>query len=291
MPSPAAHPLDQALSGGGRAAPEPLDGMLAMRVDKDQARGRVRRWVRRSWLAPSGFRRARVGDAQPVQLPCYAFNTNTVSEYTASTTKTRSSGSGETKRSQSYTEHKSGNLAVDFRDLTICSVTTLDVPNLRRLEPWPTDALVAVDPAASGAAPAAGVTLPEASTRARQRVEREISSKIEKRIGGKNPSVDKLTTATTGESYRHLLLPVLVVPVTAGFTTQYVLVNGVTGKVGGRRPTSRVKRWLAAFGAILLLFVLAGALLWPNDCNPVCDGGDQGYGGAPLATAIAGRST
>jgi hypothetical protein len=280
----AAHPLDHARTGG--TAPEPIDGMLAPRVAADEARGNVRRWVRRSWLAPSGFRHAKVGDAQSVQVPCYAFNTNTVTEYKANTTKSRSSGSGDNKRSESYTEHKAGNLSVDFRDLTVCSVPTLDVPNLSRLEPWPTDALIAVDPAASAASLPASVVLPEASTRARQRVDQEIRRRIEKKMGGKNPRVQNLTTATTGESYRHLLLPVLVVPVITGFATQYVLVNGVTGKVGGRRPTSAVKRWLAAFGAIWLLFVLAGALLWPTDCNPVCDEGDDGYVGAPTAAAV-----
>lgn len=271
------HPLDQERAarvpaGGGVAEPEPLDGVVPFSIDAAEARRRVQRWVRWSLLAGPGFRSASLSEPVAIHLPCFTFSAHTESTYEGTTQVSRQTGSGKSRRTVTRTEHRDGRVVETFHDLPVCAVPTLDAPNLRRAEPWPTHTLAPPDSGShdADATPPSQLSLRAAADLGRARIEEEIRCAVREEMGGKNQQIRALNSTLTGQTYRHVLLPVVVVPVTYRLTTQYVLVNGATGKVGGRRPGNRRRRTAAVLGAICLGMALFAGLVWPEECNPRC---------------------
>ncbi|MGQ0624022.1 MAG: hypothetical protein ACT4PP_05110 [Sporichthyaceae bacterium] len=279
------HPLEPALARANERgpAPEELDGLIPFDLTEAEAAARVRRWVRRSWLAPAGYRRAVIGSPSAVYLPCYTFSARTDSHYTGTTQKFHRKGSNATTK----TKRKSGRLQRTFDDLPVCSVPALEVSNLRRLEPWPAHRLTSVQAMESSRALAPQLGLAAAAPAGRDRLDEEIRREINDELGGDRRSIDSLQTNRTEESYRHLLLPVVVVPVTHRLFTQYVLVNAASGKVGGQRPPGH-RRLILFVAALWLLFALVGVAL-PDDCNPRCPQEPQGAPAGPAAEFIVHR--
>ena len=62
----------------------------------------------------------------------------------------------------------------------------------------------------------------------------------------------------SGQTFKHILLPVWLLTYTYGSKNYQVTVNGVTGKVGGEYPLSWVKIMIAVLIAIIILLIFLG---------------------------------
>ena len=83
-----------------------------------------------------------------------------------------------------------------------------------------------------------------------------ITQDVRRDIGGDEQRVDRVQTATSNETFRHLLLPVWIGAYRFQGKVFQVVVNARTGEVQGERPYSAIKITLLVFAIIIGLMVL-----------------------------------
>jgi hypothetical protein len=64
----------------------------------------------------------------------------------------------------------------------------------------------------------------------------------------------------SGQTFKHILVPVWVLAYTYGAQTYQVIVNGYTGTIAGKHPLSWVKITFAIIGVIILIIIIAAII-------------------------------
>ncbi|HVE25963.1 MAG TPA: hypothetical protein VNC22_11180, partial [Sporichthya sp.] len=77
-------------------------------------------------------------------------------------------------------------------------------------------------------------------------------------IGGDHQRIHRADTSWSGQTYRHLLLPIFLLVVMFQAKPYQVFVNGVTGEVHGQRPYSWIKITLAVIAALIVVGIGLG---------------------------------
>ncbi|MGQ0468163.1 MAG: hypothetical protein ACT4QG_22955 [Sporichthyaceae bacterium] len=252
--------------GDIHAAPRrlPVDGVVPFGLDQPSAKGCVETWIKSRWFAPNAFKKySSTGSFSAVYLPFFTFDAYTSTEYTGQRgdTRTRTVGSGENRRTETYTDwsHASGTVDMGFNDVAVGADASLDADRLRDLEPWPTGQAFGFRPEylAGAISRTYDLTLPQCHGNAQERMTDEIRDGVKSDIGGDQQRIHSMETTWSGQTYRHLLLPLFLLVVTFRQEPFQVFVNGVTGEVHGQRPYSRVKIALAS-----LLAAAVGLGVW-----------------------------
>lgn len=244
------------------AAPQrlPVDGVVPLGIDQPQAKAHVEEWISKRWFAPNAFKKySSTGSFAAVYLPFFTFDSQTSTYYDGmrGDTRTRSVGSGQNRRTETYTDwsHASGRVELSFDDVAVGAEHSLAADRLRDLEPWPTAQARAfkAEYLAGAVSRTYERTLAECHGSAQGRMSEEITESVKRDIGGDQQRIHEQTTTWTAQTYRHLLLPLFLLVVMFRQEPFQVFVNGVTGEVQGQRPYSWVKIALASvLGAILI---------------------------------------
>lgn len=248
-------------------------GVLPFLVGRDDARRRVRAWIRGRRFAPRDFVRWAASDdggLQGIYLPYWTFDSETSTEYeglrgehywVTETYTTRENGRQVTKTRQVRKTRwypASGTVHVDFDDLLVCGSRSLPDGEIRALEPWDLARVVAYRPhyLSGFRAQTYELDLAEGWHAARERMEEDIVSAIRSDIGGDQQQVGDFRTAHRRPTFKRLLLPVWLGAYRYRERAYRILVNARTGEVQGERPWSVWK-----IAAAVVLIALAVALL------------------------------
>lgn len=249
------------------AAPKrlPVDGVVPFGLDQPSAKGLVDTWIESRWFAPNAFKKySSTGSFSAVYLPFFTFDAYTSTEYTGQRgdTRTRTVGSGENRRTETYTDwsYASGTVEAGFNDVAVGADGSLDSDRLRDLEPWPTEQAFGFKPEylAGAVSRTYDRTLPQCHGSAQGRMTEDIADAVKNDIGGDQQRIGSMDTTWSAQTYRHLLLPLFLLVVTFRQAPFQVFVNGVTGEVHGQRPYS----WVKIAFASLLAAILVGLGVW-----------------------------
>jgi len=71
-----------------------------------------------------------------------------------------------------------------------------------------------------------------------------------------------VTSNFSGQTFKHILVPIWIIAYTYGAKTFQVVVNGYTGSITGRHPLSWVKITLAVIGLLVVLII--GLAIYAN---------------------------
>ncbi len=248
------------------------DAVLPVKVTKDVAQGEVRDWISSRWFAPNALKKMAQQDGiAAVYLPYWTYCADTSSEYTGQRgvhyytteyyTETDSNGNS-VQRSRQVMETAwtaaSGHVARNFEDVLVPATKAVNETRLNALEPWDLPALRAYEPAylAGFKAQRYQVDLPAGFEKAKAAMEVVIEKDVRKDIGGDEQRVGHVQTATSNETFKHLLLPVWIGAYRFQGKVFQVMVNARTGEVQGERPYSALKIAMLVVGILLLLAIL-----------------------------------
>jgi predicted RNA-binding Zn-ribbon protein involved in translation (DUF1610 family) len=244
---------------------QPVDGVVPFGIDQQQAKELVEGWISQRWFAPNAFKKySSTGSFNPVYLPFFTFDAQTLSDYAGERgiTHTRTVGSGQNQHTETYTvwHYVEGTVDLPFDDVAVGASTSLDPERMSKLEPWPTrDAVTFRGEYLAGAVSRSyDLDLPQCYGHARQRMETEIAGAVRSDIGGDQQRIHQINTSWRDQTFRHLLLPLFLLVVTFHQKPFQVYVNGVTGEVHGQRPYSWVKITLAVLAALIVAGVAIG---------------------------------
>lgn len=241
---------------------EPVDGVLAFRVERTTAQEHLVNWVRSRWFAPGAFTRQGVqGRFNGVYLPYWTFDSLTATHYAGRRGEHYfvTVGSGKNRRTVMRTRWypASGAFQRLFDDLLIVASTGIPTKRVDALEPWPVHQCTPFSPALlAGFLARTYDVQPDAGfASARERMEEQLRQDVRARIGGDVQQIDSMHVRYDAVTYKHLLLPVWMMAYRFRTKSFQVVVNACTGEVQGDRPWS----WFKVTGFILALAGTIGA--------------------------------
>jgi DNA-directed RNA polymerase subunit RPC12/RpoP len=249
-------------------------GVVPFALSEAQARQAMTNWLGRLWFAPSGLQDyARKGRALTgIYVPYWTFDADTVSRYQGErgevwyeTRTVTVNVNGRMEQREEQIPHinwypAAGVVQRRFDDVLVMASKSLPQRYIDALEPWTLSELRDYSPDYLAGFQAEGYTvgLEAGHGAARAAMDGVIQMDVRRDIGGDQQRIHSIDTQASGETFKHILLPVWMAAYKYGGRSYRFVVNGQTGRVQGERPWSA---WKIA-GAVVLALIAAGALAY-----------------------------
>jgi hypothetical protein len=243
-----------------------------MKLGNDQVRDSIRQWYGTRWFAPNKLKRAALTDTvKGLYIPYWTFDAQVHAEWTAESgyyyyeTETFRDANGQVQTRQVQKvrwEPSSGSLDHFFDDELVPASRGVQEQMLRKIEPFPTT----TDLVPYNAGYLSGwvveryqLDLVGAAQEARQEMDTEMERLCGAEVPGDTHRNLQVENDYSGQTYKHILVPIWLLTYNYGARNFQVVVNGYTGVIAGKYPKSWIKitlavlAGLAAAGILLLL--------------------------------------
>lgn len=240
-------------------------GVVAFKITAKQAAERFNTWLKKKWFCPTEAKKSCQADSfTGIYLPYWTFDTQTHTEYTAEygiNKKRKKNGQEET-----YTEwhSTSGTFEHFVDDELVCGTTQHEQGILASIEPYDTEDNKAYRPEyiAGFAAERYSIGLKDAWEKAKAAIKGKLTSLIGNKVVSDHNADTyrnvKLNTTYNAVTYKYLMLPVWISSFTYKGKIYQFMVNGQSGKVGGKSPVSALRVAIAVLIVCLILFIIFG---------------------------------
>jgi hypothetical protein len=243
--------------------------LLPFKVTAASIRERMRAWYAARWFAPGKLKRlALVDQVKGMYIPYWTFDAQAECPWRAeagyyyyvSESYTDNQGKRQTRQVRKVRwEPASGHVSHFFDDQPVPGSRGVDARLLRGIEPFPTKELVPYDTAfLSGfIVEHYQVVLLDAAKQGRARMDSELRALCSAQVPGDTQRNLEIFPTYSGETFKHILVPVWLLTYTYGRKTYQVLVNGSTGRIAGKYPLSVWRVLAVIVAALLALSVVA----------------------------------
>jgi Zn finger protein HypA/HybF involved in hydrogenase expression len=248
------------------------ESVLPMKISDHQVRDSIRQWYGSRWFAPNKLKRAALTDTvKGLYIPYWTFDAQVHGEWTAESgyyyyvTETYRDANGQTQTRQVQRirwEPSSGSLDHFFKDELVPASRGVQEQMLRKIEPFPTT----TDLVPYNAGYLSGwvveryqLDLVSAAQEAREEMDGEMQSLCAAEVPGDTHRNLQVQNDYSGQTYKHILVPIWLLTYNYGARNFQVVMNGYTGAIAGKYPKSWIKitlavlAGLAAAGIMLLL--------------------------------------
>jgi hypothetical protein len=261
--SPALVPYDEI------KAPIRPESVLPFKITESDVRDKVHDWYRSRWFAPNRFKhRAFTDTIHGLYLPYWTFDAQVAAQWTAEaghyyyTTEqyTDSKGDRQTRQVQHVRwEPARGALAHFFDDELVPASRGVPGNLLKGLEPFPTRELAPYDAGyVSGwVVEQYQIDLVAAAQQSRVAMDAELRRLCAAQIPGDTHRNLAVTADYSGQTFKHVLLPVWLLNYQYGGTTYRIAANGFTGALAGNYPKSWIKIAFLVLAILIVLLVVA----------------------------------
>jgi hypothetical protein len=244
--------------------------LLPFKISETQVREQIRRWYASKWFAPNAFkRRALVDTVHGIYIPYWTFDAQVHCPWWADagyyyyTTETYRDSNGRTQTRQVQHvrwEPASGVIDRFLDDEPVPGTRGIDQDLLRAVEPFPTGELVPYDTAfLSGfVVEHYQVVLIEAAQRSKEQMHQKLMALCASEVPGDTYRNLRIEPEYSGQTFKHILVPVWLLAYTYGSKRFQVVVNGYTGTIAGRYPKSI---WKILFVTLVILLILLVVLM------------------------------
>jgi hypothetical protein len=249
-------------------APIRPQSLLPFTVTEGNVREQIRKWYASKWLAPNKLRtRALVDRVHGVYIPYWTFDAHVVCPWDAEaghyyyTTETYREG-GQTRTRQVRHvrwEPASGEVRHFFDDEPVPGTQGVATRLLKQVEPFPTQELKPYDTAfLSGfVVEHYQVVLFDAAKRSQDQMNAQLYQMCAAQVPGDTFRNLQIHPTYSGQTFKHILVPVWLLTYNFGAKIFQVVVNGVTGRMAGDYPKSPWKIALLVLLAIIVFVIIA----------------------------------
>ena len=243
--------------------------ILPFTVDERRVRALLRRWLGSKWLAPGKLKRkALVDQVHGLYLPYWTFDAQVRCPWQAESgtyyyvpeSYRDSQGRRRTRMERKVRwSPASGTLEHFFDDEPVPGTRGMPLNLLRQVEPFPSGDLVPYDTAfLSGfVVEHYQVVLIDAAKASREQMESQLYRLCARQIPGDTYRNLHIAPRYSGETFKHILVPVWHLTYDYHGELFHILANGATGRIAGRYPWSR---WKIALLVLAVLAVIAAFL-------------------------------
>lgn len=245
------------------------ESLLPMNVSENQVRDNVRRWYRTRWFAPNRLRSAALTDTvKGLYIPYWTFDAQVHADWTAESgyyyyeteTYTDANGKEQTRQVQKVRwQPSSGEVDHFFDDELVAASRGVQPDLLRKVEPFPTQQL---KPYQAGylsgwVVERYQIDLVSAAQQARKVMDGKMIALCDQEVPGDTHRNLSVNSDYSGQTFKHILVPVWLLSYSYGPRAFQVVINGFTGAIAGRYPKSWVKILLAVLAGLAAIGVVA----------------------------------
>ena len=260
--SPALVPYDEI------KAPIRPESVLPFKVTQSEVREKVRDWYRSRWFAPNRFKsRAFTDTIHGLYLPYWTFDAQVAAQWRADagyfyyTTESYRDSKGNTQTRQVQHvrwEPASGALEHFFDDKLVPASRGVPGDLLGGLEPFPTKELAPYDAGyVSGwVVEQYQIDLVAAAQQSRVAMDAELRRMCAAQVPGDTQRSLEVEADYSGQTFKHVLLPVWLLNYQYGGQTYRIVANGVTGALAGKYPKSWIKITFLVLAIVLVLLIV-----------------------------------
>ncbi|MBN9689643.1 MAG: zinc ribbon domain-containing protein [Verrucomicrobia bacterium] len=250
------------------------ESLLQFKISDTQVRDAIREWYGQRWFAPNALgTRAMTDQLHGVYLPYWTFDAQVHADWTAESgyyyyeteSYTDSDGRRQTRQVRRIRwQWSSGSLDHFFDDELVCASKGVDHQLVGEIEPFPTEELKPYRPdyLAGWIVERYQIDLVAAAQHSREVMSAKLNELCARKVPGDTHRNLQVSADWSGQTFKHILVPVWLLTYQFHGTTYHVLVNGYTGAIAGNYPKSFWKILFAVLG--VLLFVLIVVLLGRN---------------------------
>ncbi len=251
------------------------ESLLPMKLPEGQVRDSMRRWYGTRWFAPNRLKTAALTDtAKGLYIPYWTFDAQVHADWTAESgyyyyeteTFRNANGQMETRRVQKVRwEPSSGSLDHFFDDELEPASRGVHPEMLRQIEPFPTKELTGYNAGylSGWVVERYQIDLVAAAQEAREDMDAKMNRLCAAQVPGDTHRFLQVQTDYSGQTFKHILVPIWLLTYNYGTRTYQVVMNGYTGSIAGKYPKSWIKITLAVLGGLavggLLAFIFAHA--------------------------------
>lgn len=246
------------------------ESLLPLKISENQVRDAIRRWYSSRWFAPNLLKRAAFTDTvKGLYIPYWTFDAQVHADWTAESgyyyyvTETYRDAQGELKTHQVQKIRwvpSRGQLDHFFDDELVPASRGVQPQMLRHIEPFPTKELVPykAEFLSGWVVERYQIDLVSAAKEAREEMEREMERLCSAAVPGDTQRNLQVETDYSGQTFKHILVPIWLLTYNYGARNFQVVINGYTGTIAGKYPKSWIKISLAVLAvlAVLALFLI-----------------------------------
>ncbi len=229
----------------------------------------VRKWYGGRWFAPNAMKARSLTDTvHGVYIPYWTFDAHVAADWTAdaghyyyvSESYTDSKGQSQTRQvRKTRWVPASGSIQHFFDDELVPASRGIDEKLLRKIEPFPTTTdLKPYDPGflSGWVVEQYQIDLIAAAQNSRDIMERKTRDLCSAEVPGDTQRNLNVASVFSGQTFKHILVPIWLVAYTYGAKSFQVVVNGYTGTIAGRHPLSWIKISLAVLAILVVLIIV-----------------------------------
>ncbi len=243
-------------------APIRPEAVLPFLVADTKVREDIRAWYGSHWFAPNKLGTKALTDTlHGVYLPYWTFDAHVHADWEAEAGYYYYTRDSQGRQQQHVRwESASGSMENFFDDLLVPASRGVHAALLEKVEPFPTtDSLVPYDPGylTGWVVEQYQIDLEHAAHASHERMEETMQEACARAVPGDTYRNLQVATQYSGQTFKHVLLPIWLLTYTYGNRSYQVVVNGVTGKIDGEYPLSWVKVMIVTLIvlAVVLFFI------------------------------------
>ena len=243
------------------------ESLLEFKISETQIRESIRAWYGSRWFAPNALRRRAMTDTvHGLYIPYWTFDAQVHADWTAesgtyyyvSESYTDSKGNRQTRqvRKVRWTP-AAGSLDHFFDDKLVAASRGVQTDLLAKVEPFPTSELKPYSPGflAGWVVERYQIDLAAAAGISRERMDRDLEKLCAARVPGDTHRNLQVRADYSGQTFKHILVPVWLLTYAFHGKPFQVVINGYTGTIAGHYPKSWWKIALAVFAVLLVVML------------------------------------
>ena len=239
------------------------NGVVPFKITAQQAGQNFSAWLKGKLFCPSAAKRsARADKFQGIYLPYWTFDADTDTTYTAQYGINRRVKQGDQEKTVTDWHNTSGTFRHFIDDELVLASNHHDSAILNMVAPFDTEDNKAYKPEyiAGYAAERYSIGLKDAWEKAKAFIKNKLHGLIESKIRSEHraDAVRNVAMNTTYSNitYKYLMLPIYISSFTYKGKIYQFMVNGQSGKVGGRSPVSALRVLVAILIVIAIIALI-----------------------------------
>ena len=220
-------------------------------------------WAKKRFFAPNKFKKnIKTDNVKGVYMPCFTFDSSTISYYEGriGKTKTRVVGSGKNRRTETYVVWRNirGTYLHGYDDLLITAGSKFSQKELDKISPFDTNnGKVYEEEFMLGfMAYHYDVELKDCWEDAKNKIDSDLRERILSQYSYDRVAYLNVSTTHENVKYKYIMLPIYLGNYKYGKKVYNFYVNGSTGKVYGKTPVSFWKVLFTVLGGIGLVALI-----------------------------------
>lgn len=243
-------------------------GIIPLKISRKDGIERFHKWIRKGIWHPRKLKRlANIENLHGIYVPFWTFDAQTESEWRGEagyhyqeTQRVHVNGKWETRTvTKTRWVSRRGHLSHFFDDVLVVASQGIQQKHIQKIFPYNLEEVINFDAKLmlGWEAEIYSIELDQGYRKADHIMDQQLYNLCAAELGGDTQRNLRVNTQKFNQTFKHIILPVWLCSYRYNDKVYQFLINGQTGRVGGKKPLSYIK-----IGFAILMVIAFFVLLW-----------------------------